>query len=183
MNICSPEQLILQDDPNFLPDFNLMPVDLDQLDFDITTLGGSQRETLSPYGSQQRLVSPQYVGGLILPQSDSPFGTGAVGNLGSFGIRGDSGPGSGIGARYKHAMLLDDDLGLSLDLDGDVPMTKAGSQSEPAAFINVGGNTGLGSVSPLMKQDLRPHDNQNAKVRVIPFAHRSKTDMFIVRRC
>nr|POE79385.1 hypothetical protein CFP56_07450 [Quercus suber] len=158
-----PDQLILQDDPKFLPDFNLMPVDLDLLDFETTAIGGSQRATLSPYGSQHDLSSPRYNGGLVLPQSDSSFyGGGPMGNFGSFGFQDNSGPGSGPAARYKHAALLEDDLGIALDLDGDLVMDR-GPIFEPASFANLPGNTALGCVSPLMRREKGHHDHQVAE--------------------
>ncbi|KAH6351706.1 hypothetical protein HBI37_038350 [Parastagonospora nodorum] len=75
-----PEQLVLQDDPSFLPDFALPPpevlADLDLgLDFIVSRSGDSQ--SLTPFGSQQTQSSPNAgaLGGLVLPTS-SPDGPG-----------------------------------------------------------------------------------------------------------
>lgn len=62
-----PEQLILQDDPSFLPDFALPPPEfLADLDFSINR--SSESQSLTPFGSQ---VSSQDgpLGGLVLPSS------------------------------------------------------------------------------------------------------------------
>nr|POE59115.1 hypothetical protein CFP56_24385 [Quercus suber] len=156
-----PDQLILPDDPNFLPDFNLMPVDLDLLDAEMATVNGSQRAPLSPYGLLHDLSSPRDPGGLVLPPSDSSFGGRAVGNSGSFGFRGDFGPDAGSGSPYKHANLLDDDLGLSLDFDGDIVMG-ANPASVSAGFMNAAGNTDLGGVESPTKRDRGLHDVRHA---------------------
>ncbi|KAF1916980.1 Rec8 like protein-domain-containing protein [Ampelomyces quisqualis] len=87
-----PEQLVLEDDPSFLPDLALPPpellteLDLD-LNLDITRSGDSQ--SLTPFGSQQSYTSSHAgaLGGLVLPTSspDPP---------GSFRIQGDNEAGS-----------------------------------------------------------------------------------------
>lgn len=147
-NHSSADQLILQDDPNFLPDFDLMPLDLGRLDFDTPTAGESQRETLTPYGSQHTPDWQQHSGGLILPQSVSSIVGGPVGGFGSFGRRGDS----GVGSRYEHAALLDDDLGLSFDPEGDVAMV-AGPVRQPAGPAIRGERTDPGSVSSIVRRE------------------------------
>jgi meiotic recombination protein REC8 len=70
----SPEQLILQDDPSFLPEFALPPpellADLDA-NFNLNTIHSGESQSLTPFGSQQ-YSSPSHVGsaaGLILPTS------------------------------------------------------------------------------------------------------------------
>jgi hypothetical protein len=69
-----PEQLVLPDDPSFLPDFVLPPpelvADLDlRLNFDIARSGESQ--SLTSFGSQQSPTSSHagVLGGLVLPSS------------------------------------------------------------------------------------------------------------------
>ncbi|KAF1834560.1 hypothetical protein BDW02DRAFT_498102 [Decorospora gaudefroyi] len=87
-----PEQLLLQDDPSFLPEFAQPPPELlAELDFnfnlDIAHSGESQ--SLTPFGSQQPRSSSHAgaIGGLVLPSS-SP------GMPGEFKLEGDSGVGS-----------------------------------------------------------------------------------------
>jgi hypothetical protein len=80
----SPEQLILQDDPSFLPEFAAPPLELLDLDlgfdFSINRTGDSQ--SLTPFGSQSSSHAGP-LGGLILPTS-SP------GQPGSFPFAGDT---------------------------------------------------------------------------------------------
>jgi hypothetical protein len=80
----SPEQLILQDDPSFLPEFAAPPLELLDLDlgvdFSINRTGDSQ--SLTPFGSQSSSQAGP-LGGLILPTS-SP------GQPGSFHFAGDN---------------------------------------------------------------------------------------------
>ncbi|KNG44952.1 ubiquitin c-terminal hydrolase [Stemphylium lycopersici] len=87
-----PGQLILQDDPSFLPGFALPPpellADLDfNFDLDVAHSGDSQ--SLTPFGSQQSQSSFHVgaIGGLILPTS-SPVAPG------EFRLEGHNGPGS-----------------------------------------------------------------------------------------
>ncbi|KAJ4381064.1 R8 protein [Didymella sp. IMI 355093] len=82
-----PEQLVLQDDPSFLPEFALPPPELFaeiDLDFNLDISRSSESHSLTPFGSQQ---SPQssYVGGygLVLPSS-SPD------RLAGVGLEGDN---------------------------------------------------------------------------------------------
>ncbi|EDU48244.1 conserved hypothetical protein [Pyrenophora tritici-repentis Pt-1C-BFP] len=73
-----PEQLILQDDPSFLPDFTLPPPDLlAELDsrFNLHIVHSGSSQSLTPFGSQQSQDSSSHVGvigGLVLPSSSSP---------------------------------------------------------------------------------------------------------------
>lgn len=132
---------MLQDDPNYLPDFDLMPLDLDRLDFDMTTTEDSQRSTLSPHNSQQTEIgigSQHDIGGLIIPQSASSLLGGPVGGIGGFSIRRDS----GAGARVDIGGL-DDDLGLAIDDDGnlrivDEPVRQSGLPSVRGERIEFG---------------------------------------------
>jgi hypothetical protein len=87
-NITRPEQLVLQDDPSFLPEFALPPpellADLDfGLDLHISRSGDSQ--SLTPFGSQHSQSSSHTgaLGGLVLPTS-SPD------PLGGFELQGDN---------------------------------------------------------------------------------------------
>ncbi|XP_014552613.1 hypothetical protein COCVIDRAFT_109816 [Bipolaris victoriae FI3] len=91
----NPEQLMLQDDPSFLPDFAPPPpellTDLDcNFNLDITHSGESQ--SLTPFGSQLYSSSPHVgtAGGLVLPTSspvtpggfrfEGDYGTGSIGD-------------------------------------------------------------------------------------------------------
>ncbi|KAF2830191.1 hypothetical protein CC86DRAFT_464616 [Ophiobolus disseminans] len=80
-----PEQLILQDDPSFLPEFTIPPLellaDLD-LGFDFTVNRSGESQSLTPFGSQSSSHDGP-LGGLILPSS-SP------GQQGSFHLEGDN---------------------------------------------------------------------------------------------
>ncbi|KAK3706655.1 R8 protein [Vermiconidia calcicola] len=120
----SSDQLMLQDDPNFNPDLDLMPMDLDRLDFDMATTDDSHRSTLSPHSSQLTGVgigSQHDIGGLIIPPSASSFIGGPVGGMAGLSVRGDS----GAGARAGQGGFLDDDLGLEIDFDGNLRMSDA----------------------------------------------------------
>ena len=144
---------MLQDDPNFLPDFDLMPLDLDRLDFDMTTTEDSQRSTLSPHSSQLTGVgigSQRDIGGLIIPASASSLIGGPVGGVGGFSVRGDS----GAGARAGVGGLFDDDLGLAIDDDGNLRMDDAPPRQPRAPFPR-GERTDFGSASSRVR---REHD-------------------------
>ncbi|CAA9960214.1 Rad21 Rec8 N domain containing protein [Pyrenophora teres f. maculata] len=100
-----PEQLILQDDPSFLPDFTLPPPELlAELDsrFNLDIVHSGESQSLTPFCSQQSQDSSHVgvVGGLVLPTS-SP------GLPGQFRLEGDDELG-GLGG--PSAMLGDDDM-------------------------------------------------------------------------
>ncbi|MCJ1393678.1 hypothetical protein MMC18_006554 [Xylographa bjoerkii] len=80
-----PDQLVLQDDPAFLPDIDLPSLDLDLSLFENSTQGSSQRTSVMSAGSNQSSRSSNKEGeasefGLIIPTSDS----GNPGDTGGF---------------------------------------------------------------------------------------------------
>ncbi|KAK3066170.1 R8 protein, partial [Teratosphaeriaceae sp. CCFEE 6253] len=134
------EQLLLQDDPNFLPDFDLVPLDLDQLNFDfnVTSIAGddSQHSTLSPHNSQS-FASQQSLPVLNFPARSSSLVGGPVGGGGSFGVRGDL----GSGVRH-HELYLDDDLSITVEADGTMrfsegPINHFAAQSARADGVDL----------------------------------------------
>lgn len=151
---------MLQDDPNFLPELDLAPLDLDMMDIDAMAMGASQGSTLSPHNSQLAGVgigSPEDVGGLIIPPSaSSSLGSSVGGGQRGFSVRGDSGAGSRMG----HPGLLDDDLGLVIDDDGNLRMTDAPPRQPLAPFArgpatSVGGrDAGPGSVGQVGQDEV-----------------------------
>lgn len=87
-----PEQLVLPDDPSFLPEFALVPpellADLD-LPFDLGITRTGESQSFTPFGSQHSQSSHgDAIGGLVLPSS-SPSMPG-----GEFRLEGDNGLGS-----------------------------------------------------------------------------------------
>ncbi|KAK4550788.1 hypothetical protein LTR36_000368 [Oleoguttula mirabilis] len=138
------DQLLLQDDPNFLPDFDLMPIDLEQLNFDLSTAAEeSQRSTLSPHSSQLTVGSLQIPG-----QSSSVIGGPVGGFGGGFSVRGDS----GAGARFDNGGFLDDDLGITVEPDGTMRFSDA-PRRQPAAPSGRVDRTDLGSVSSRVRDE------------------------------
>ena len=101
-----------------MPDFDLAPIDLEQLDLHFNpsriTAEDSQRSTLSPHNSQLMSGSRHSLPTLNIPGRSSSLMGGPVGGGGSFGIRGDS----GAGLRHHDELLFDDDLGITVDADG-----------------------------------------------------------------
>nr|OQO28495.1 hypothetical protein B0A51_03307 [Rachicladosporium sp. CCFEE 5018] len=120
------DQLVLQDDPNFLPELDLLSLDFDA---QMAGMGDSQRSTLSPRSSQ--LAAPfADIGGILIPQSASSFAGGPVGGGRAFSVLGDSGAGSRIGSgafqqrQHEPEGLLEDDLGMIIDEEGNVTMVE-----------------------------------------------------------
>ena len=145
------DQLMLQDDPNFLPDFDLMPIDLGRLDFDMTTTDDSQRSTLSPHSSQLTgggIGSQQDIGGLVIPPSASSLLGGPLGGGGDFSVRGDSLARTRLDARGG----LDDDLGLLIDDDGNIFQGEAPSRQAPGPSVR-GERTEFGSASSRVRRE------------------------------
>lgn len=71
----SPEQLILPDDPSFLPEFVLPPADLLAelnlgFNFNMDAKHPGDSQSLTPFGSQRSSSSPaEAIGGLVFPSS------------------------------------------------------------------------------------------------------------------
>jgi len=84
-----PEQLVLQDDPSFLPEYTMHPHDLSadfNLGFDLfSAYHSGDSQSLTPFGTQQSPSIPTAgaVGGLVLP-STSPL------QHGEFRLKGDN---------------------------------------------------------------------------------------------
>ncbi|KAF2446945.1 hypothetical protein P171DRAFT_519282 [Karstenula rhodostoma CBS 690.94] len=70
-----PDQLVLQDDPSFLPEFAMPPLELlAELELGPTLpplRASGESQSLTPFGSQQVPSTPDPVAGLILPTSSS----------------------------------------------------------------------------------------------------------------
>jgi len=149
--VCSAGQLILQDDPNFLPDLDLVPLDLDQMELDPTLAVDSQRSTLSPHSSQITIEPQQHYGGLVIPaQSESSLIGGPVGGFGGYSsVRGDS----AAGTRFDAGQLLDEDeLGITVMPDGTMRMSDAPVRQPGGPSIR-GERTTLGSASSRVRRE------------------------------
>ncbi|KAF2741177.1 hypothetical protein EJ04DRAFT_530763 [Polyplosphaeria fusca] len=80
-----PEQLVLPDDPAFLPEFIMPPPDLLaqlNLPLPLQTPRSGESQSLTPFNSQRHASTPNQVGGLVLPSSSSHV-------LGGFDFPGD----------------------------------------------------------------------------------------------
>lgn len=109
---------MLQDDPNYLPDFDMLPLGMDLLNMDMAAVGDSQRTALSPFNSQLPASSGsslQDIGGINIPQSASSLMGGPVRGSGGFSARGGSAAGTRVEIRG-----LDEDLGMVIDDDGNL---------------------------------------------------------------
>ena len=118
----SSDQLALQDDPNFLPELDLLPMDLDIataiVDLDLRR----SSDLFTPQGSQEKESPLQYSGGaLMAPLSVSSSLGGPIGGTGY--VRCDQGSGTPVEGGFLHRDepqgLLEDDLGIQIDADGN----------------------------------------------------------------
>jgi meiotic recombination protein REC8 len=116
---------MLEDDPNFSPELDLLQVNLEMPDL-VTDLDSLQDSSqITPEGSQRSHGLDQDLPGalMMMPASASSFPGGPVGGGRKSSVRGDSGAGSRIGAGFfqqdeAHGML-EDDLGMQIDADGN----------------------------------------------------------------
>ena len=145
-----PDQLILQDDPAFIPDIFLPGLDLDLSVLDISTNESSIRSSLlSPYSKYSSVSAHKgdagSMLGLIIPTSD----TGGVGDLGGF-ILPQEHRSSDQRVPRLGGLLEDEDEGFNLDpgftvdADGNLLIT-GGSEDQyrQARVANLEGlNTG-----------------------------------------
>jgi hypothetical protein len=100
LNTTRPEQLVLQDDPSFLPDFALPPPELlADLDFglDLNISRSDDSQSLTPFGSQRSQSSSHTdaLGVLVLPTS-SPGGFELQGDNNEAGLGGFLGATDGL---------------------------------------------------------------------------------------
>ena len=114
-----PDQLVLQDDPAFLPDFFLPSLDMDLLALDLSMEGSYKRTSLlsSQFGNSEQSSDrklEESLLGIVIPTSD----TGNSGDLGgSILPRSDLGSAS-RGNRLRN-LLEDDEEGFLPNIDFD----------------------------------------------------------------
>jgi meiotic recombination protein REC8 len=145
-----PEQLVLQDDPSFLPEFALPPpevlADLDfGLDLSISRSGDSQ--SLTPFGSQYSQSSSHTgaLGGLVLPTSSpDPLG-------GGFELQGDN-------DEAEHSSFLGATDGLDLG-EPDFIFDENGEYLEVPVAQNVAG-------TPAARSAAAMHSDAGASAKV-----------------
>lgn len=178
-----PEQLILQDDPSFLPNFAVPPpgllADL-SLGCDPEVPLSDESQSLIPFGSQQSLQSSHVGGyGLVLPSSspDRPAGGGFEGDIGS---------------QYSNNMLDIDHL-LSFEEpdfvfgeDGDIIESTAGRRAPetPAAAPTTEGAPMHSDtvVSAWVRQEHEEGQHGGAQVRFAAISHRTYTASLLTRQ-
>ena len=122
----SPDQLMVQDDPAFSPEFALAGLDIDLSALDISTEDSSRRSSiLSPPSQRSSLSSHEEADesmlGLIIPTSD----TGGAGDLGGFLV-----PAENVSSAQRSEQLgrflieeeegFNFDPGFSIDADGNL---------------------------------------------------------------
>lgn len=125
------DQLILQDDPYFLPELDLLPINLDDAPL-VNNRAASLRSAsnLTPSSLQHKSDFENHLAGVMtMPQSASSFAAaggpvGPVGGSTAPSVRGESVPGTRIGSALfqqdEARGLLEDDLGMQIDADGNL---------------------------------------------------------------
>lgn len=144
-----------------MPELDLLQVDLD----DATMLTGldslQSLSSVTPDNSQrQDAFLPDLAGGLMEPPSASSLVGGPVGAGYAYSVRGDSGAGTRIGSGFfqqdEPQGLLEDDLGMQIDADGnfvldeDLPAVDTRQPRAPSGRVD--------------RTDL-PSDSASARVR------------------
>lgn len=143
----SADQLVLEDDPNFLPELDLLQMDLCD-PMMLTGLDSLQSPaTITPDNSQrQDAYLPDLAGVLMMPPSVSSLVGGPVGAGSAYSVRGDSGAGTRMGRGFfqqdEPQGLLEDDLGMQIDADGnfvldeDVPAAATRQPRAPSGRVD-----------------------------------------------
>ena len=136
----SPDQLIVQDDPAFLPELALPGLDIDLSALDISMDDSSRRSSLLSPPSQLSSVSSTHesdesMPGIIIPSS----GTGGGGSIGGFILPGDDRSSAQRTSRMRSILGEEDegfdlDPGFTFDEQGDIVFNDAGAlvQAESA---------------------------------------------------
>jgi hypothetical protein len=169
---------MLEDDPNFLPELDLLQVNLEMPDL-VTDLDSLQDSSqITPEGSQHSHgLDRDLPGALMMPASASSFPVGPVGGGRKSSARGDSGAGSRIGAGFfqqdeAHGML-EDDLGMQIDADGNFVLDEdmpTGPVRQPRA-----------PSGPVDRTDL-PSESASARVRAEHVGGQQVSDFVSARR-
>jgi hypothetical protein len=152
--LARPDQLVLPDDPSFLPEFALPPpellADLDlDLDFNIPHSGDSQ--LLTPFGSQSSSQAGA-IGPLVLPSS-SP------GQLGGFQLLGDDGQAGPSGLLCVDDIIQLEEPDFTFDNDGNLvegPPSKA-APGTPAAHRGAGMHSDVGASARVRREHEEGH--------------------------
>jgi hypothetical protein len=154
---------MLEDDPNFIPELDLLQVNLEMPDLitDLDSLQESSQITPGAEGSQRSYGLDQNLGGAVMmlpPASSFPGGPVGEGRIPS--VRGDSGAGSRVGTGFfqqdeAHG-LLEDDLGMQIDADGNFVL----DEDMPTAPIR----QPRAPSGPVDRTDL-PSESASARVR------------------
>lgn len=143
----SADQLVLEDDPNFLPELDLLQIDLGDSTM-LTGLDSLKSPATNTPDNSQRLdaLLPDHAGGLMEPPSASSLVGGLVGAGYAYSIRGDSVAGTRIGSglfqQDEPQGLLEDDLGMQIDADGnfvldeDLPAMNAPKPRAPSGRVD-----------------------------------------------
>ena len=136
-----PDQLVLQDDPAFLPDLFLPNLDMDLAFLESSTQGSSKRTSLHSALSQQSSKSSHVEGdesilGLVIPTS----GSGNSGEIGGFTFPDSAGGSAQRDRRTIGSLGADEgfypDVDFAFDDDGRI--IELGDQPQPRAETTAG---------------------------------------------
>jgi meiotic recombination protein REC8 len=127
----SADQLILEDDPNFLPELDLLQMDLDEPTM-LTGLDSLQSSaTITPDNSRRGgAFLPDLGGGLMIPALASSLVGGPVSAGMAYSARGDSGVGTRIGSGF---FQQDEPQGL---LEDEVPAPPVRQPRAPSGRVD-----------------------------------------------
>ncbi|KAL8763177.1 MAG: hypothetical protein Q9184_000980 [Pyrenodesmia sp. 2 TL-2023] len=158
-----PDQLVLEDDPAFVPDMVLPGLDIDLAALDIATDASSRRSSILSPRSQRISLSSQQTSdesalGLVIPSSDG----GGAGEMGGFiipssehaSVRGSAGMGGLLGEVEDDFNL---DPGFMFDNDGnmiDTGEVAAPLQDRPVVELQEGVQAGQAELGDFMDIDV-----------------------------
>ncbi|KAL6721901.1 R8 protein [Lecanora helva] len=159
-----PDQLVLPDNPAFLPDFALPGLDVDLSALDISTDDSSRRSSLLLPHSQRSSISSQQeledsMLGLIIPSSVSA----GVGDLGGFVLHSEHVSSAQRSAQFGQPLVEEDedfnfDPGFALDAEGNIieePTT--GPNQAPREGMPLGSEAAVSTRMPQeMSEGLQP---------------------------
>jgi len=142
-----PDQLILQDDPAFLPDLAFRGFDIDLSALDLSSDATSHRSSILSQRSQQSSRSSHHERdasplGLVIPTSE----TGATADIGGFVIPGADGGSAQRGNRLRGPILEGDeegffpDVDFELDAEGNVIEFSAEEKAQRRSAAGAGGS-------------------------------------------
>ena len=143
LNVVRPDQIVIQDDPNFLPDFHIAGFDIDFSALDMSSASSSRKSSILSRQSLASSRSSQQGADISMPELLIPSpSAGSLGEIGGFQLPSERS--TTIQQHERLGRLLDDDEafnfdpGFTVDADGNLIEEPTRGSSDKFQLSRVG---------------------------------------------